>query len=69
MGITAGHWLPKNKEFFDLLGIEVNFERLGILDVATIDEIKKRNRLNIRLMAKKAIKKAKKRFNRWKSLK
>ena len=69
MGITSGHWLPKNKEFFDSLGIEVNFERLGILDVATIDEIKKRNRLNIRLMAKKAIKKAKKRFNRWKSLK
>ena len=28
MGITAGKWLPKNKEFFDRLGIDVNYDRL-----------------------------------------
>ena len=69
MGITAGHWLPKNKEFFDSLGIEVNYDRLGILDVASLDEIKAHNRLSIRTITKKVIQKAKKRIDRQKSLK
>lgn len=69
MGITAGKWLPNNKEFFDALGIEVNYDRLGILDVASLDEIKAHNRSSLRTITKKAIQKAKKRIYRSKSLK
>ena len=67
MGITAGYWLPKNKEFFDSLGIKVNFERLGVLDVASIDEIRKHNRKSVKYLAKRAIQKVKKRITRHKS--
>lgn len=69
MGITAGKWLPKNKEFFNALGIEVNYDRLGILDVSSLSEIKAHNRANIKTIARKAVQKVKKRMNRRKSLK
>lgn len=44
MGITRGQWLPGNVEFFARHGITVNFDRLGILNVASLDEIKKQPR-------------------------
>ena len=69
MGITAGQWLPKNKAFFDSLGIEVNYDRLGVLDVTSLDEIRVHNRLNFKTMLNKAFQKMKKRINRRKSLK
>ena len=69
MGITAGQWLPKNKAFFDSLGIEVNYNRLGILDASSLEEIRVHNRSSAKTMVKKAIQKAKKRLNRHKSLK
>ena len=69
MGITAGQWLPKNKAFFDSLGIEVNYDRLGILDASSLEEIRVHNRLNMKTMVRKAVQKLKKRMNRRKSLK
>ncbi len=32
-GISGGKWLPKNKELFEKYGIEVDFERLGFLEL------------------------------------
>lgn len=40
LGITRGQWLPGNAAFFAQHGIEANLDRLGVLDVATIEEIK-----------------------------
>ena len=68
MGITAGKWLPKNKEFFDSLGIAVNYDRLGILDASSLDEIRKKNRSNPIIMIKKIPRKIRKFFSRKKSL-
>ncbi len=36
-GITEGKWLPRNKELFDRYGIDVNYKRLGILDMDYIN--------------------------------
>ncbi len=69
MGITAGQWLPKNKAFFDSLGIDVNFDRLGILNVSSLDEIKKKNKMSFKTVVKKVVQKVKKRVNKHKSLK
>lgn len=44
MGITRGQWLPGNVEFFAQRGISVNFDRLGILDVASLEELKQKPR-------------------------
>ncbi len=68
MGITAGHWLPKNPAFFEKLGIQVNFDRLGILDVASAEEIRIRNRRNPLSQIKKVPRKIRKRLMRKKSL-
>ena len=69
MGITAGHWLPNNKPFFESLGIEVNYNRLGILDAASIEEIKQATRRNPWNQIKKIPRKIRKRITRSKSLK
>lgn len=68
MGITSGKWLPKNKEFFDSLGIKVNFDRLGIINVSSQEELRKRNRSNLLVMIKKIPRKIRKRLTRRKSL-
>ena len=68
MGITAGHWLPKNKEFFDSLGIEVNYQRLGTLDAASVEEVKKTVRKDPFAMLKKIPRKIRKKITRKKSL-
>lgn len=68
MGITAGHWLPKNPAFFEKLGIHVNFERLGILDVASTEEIRARNRRTPLEQIQKIPRKIRKRLMRKKSL-
>lgn len=69
MGITSGHWLPNNKEFFDSLGIDVNYNRLGILNVSTLDELRKKNRSNLSTIIFKIPRKIRKRMNKQKSLK
>lgn len=69
MGITAGHWLPNNKPFFESLGIQVNYDRLGILNAASIEEIKKESRNNPIKMIRKIPKKIRKRIMHSKSLK
>ena len=68
MGITAGHWLPNNKPFFDSLGISVNYDRLGIMDAATIEEIKREARKNPWNLIKKIPVKIRKRMTRKQSL-
>lgn len=68
MGITAGKWLPKNKEFFEKLGIAVNYDRLGIADVSSVDQIRKINRTNPVIMMKKALRKIRKLITKRKSL-
>lgn len=68
MGITAGKWLPKNKELFNSLGIEVNYDRLGILNVTSQEELKRSNRSNPIVILKKIPRKIRKRLNRKKSL-
>lgn len=68
MGITAGHWLPKNPAFFENLGIKVNFDRLGILNVSSVDEIRAINQRNPAKQLKKIPKKLRKRLTRKKSL-
>lgn len=47
MGITRGQWLPKNVEFFEKHGIDVNFSNLGILNVSSSEEIKAMNRRSV----------------------
>lgn len=47
MGITRGQWLPKNVEFFEKHGIDVNFSNLGILNVSSSEEIKAMNRHSV----------------------
>lgn len=47
VGITRGQWLPKNVEFFEKHGIEVNFSNLGILNVSSSEEIKAMNRHSV----------------------
>ena len=69
MGITGGHWLPANKPFFDSLGIEVNYGRLGILDVSSLEDIRRKNRTNLVTILKKIPRKLRKRLNKQKSLK
>lgn len=44
MGITRGQWLPKNVDFFNRHGIEVNFLNLGILNVTSQEEVTAMNR-------------------------
>lgn len=44
MGITRGQWLPQNVDFFNRHGIDVNFANLGILNVASSEEIKAMNK-------------------------
>lgn len=68
MGITSGHWLPNNKPFFESLGIEVNYDRLGIMDASSIEEIRKQNRSSLIGMLRKIPRKIRKRLNRRKSL-
>ena len=68
MGITSGHWLPNNKPFFESLGIEVNYDRLGIMDASSIEEIRKQNRSSLIGMLRKIPRKFRKRLNRRKSL-
>ena len=68
MGITGGHWLPNNKPFFDSLGIQVNYNRLGIMDATSIEEIKKASRRNPWNMIKKIPRKLRKHMTRKKSL-
>lgn len=68
MGITAGHWLPKNREFFERLGIEVNYDRLGVIDVSSQEELRDKNRSNLIVMLKKLPRKIRKKLNRKKSL-
>ena len=68
MGITAGRWLPANKPFFDSLGIAVNYDRLGIMDASSIEEIRSTIRRNPISMIKKVPMKIRKRINRRKSL-
>lgn len=69
MGITQGHWLPGNVEFFEKLGIPVNFDRLGIMNVKSVDDIKKHNRSNILTILKKIPRKIRKKLTRQLSLK
>lgn len=69
MGITGGHWLPNNKPFFESLGIRgVNYDRLGIMEAASIEEVRKKNRSNPFVMLKKIPRKIRKRLTRKKSL-
>ena len=69
MGITLGHWLPKNKPFFESLGIiGVNYNRLGIMDATTIEEIRKKSRSNPFTMIKKIPRKLRKKLTKRKSL-
>lgn len=69
MGITAGHWLPNNKPFFESLGIRgVNYDRLGIMEATSIEEVRKKNRSNPFVMLKKIPRKIRKRLTRKKSL-
>ena len=68
MGITAGHWLPGNKAFFDSLGIEVNYDRLGMLNAGTVDEVKTETRKDVFALLKKVPRKIRKRLTRKKSL-
>lgn len=68
MGITAGHWLPENKPFFEKLGITVNYDRLGIMDAKSIDEIRKQVRRNPVNLIKKIPTKIRKQILRKKSL-
>lgn len=68
MGITAGKWLPKNRAFFESLGINVNYDRLGILNVSSQDELRRMNRSNLITMIKKIPRKIRKKITRKKSL-
>ena len=38
-GITMRKWMPKNKPFFEDHGIEVDFERIGIMDWETWEKL------------------------------
>lgn len=69
MGITQGQWLPGNVDFFAKLNIPVNFEKLGILDVASMDDVRKHNRSSLKNVIKKIPTKIKKRMTRRLSLK
>lgn len=68
MGITRGQWLPKNIEFFENLGIDVNFDRLGILNVTSIEEIRKLNRSSLKTVIKKIPRKIRVQLDKHKSL-
>lgn len=68
MGITRGQWLPGNRTFFEGLGIEVDYSRLGILDVNSLEEIKIRHRKNLLVMLRKLPRKIRTWINRRKSL-
>lgn len=69
MGITRGQWLPKNPEFFEQLGIDVNFDRLGILNVSSVAEIRELNRSSLKTMIKKIPRKIRWYLDKPKSLK
>ena len=69
MGITAGHWLPENKPFFDNLGIAVNYDRLGIINAREVGEIRQIARRAPILMLKKIPRIIRKRLTKGKSLK
>lgn len=69
MGITRGQWLPKNVEFFKQHGISVDFDRLGILNVSSSDEIKKMSRRSIRSILNGVKRRIKWMATKYKSLK
>lgn len=68
-GITAGKWLPGNLPFFDQLGIEINYEKLGIINAETIQEIAKKNRRSVSYLWKHGKRRLSEWINRYKSLK
>lgn len=68
-GITSGHWLSGNKPFFEQLGIEVNYDRLGIIDANNVEDVKKYNRRNPLRLIKKIPRKIRLICDRKKSLK
>lgn len=69
MGITQGKWLPGNVDFFANLNIPVNFGKLGILDVSSINDVRKYNRSSLRRILKKIPIKIRKRLTKRLSLK
>lgn len=68
MGITRGQWLPKNVEFFEKHGIDVNFSNLGILNVSSSEEIKAMNRRSVSYILNAIKNKIHKRITKSKSL-
>lgn len=68
MGITRGQWLPGNVQFFRTHGVAVNFENLGILNVESLDDIRKLNRKSPKVIMKSIKRRIHELANRRKSM-